>query len=194
MDGRLAAKTIPTTMPVEAGYYSSNYGYRIDPITGRSSFHTGVDIIASPGTPVMAAAGGVVATVAYVSEYGNIVEVDHDNGLTSRYAHLSKSLVRVGQIASVGYDAGQTEIDREGLRQAVAVYQKALPEHHQDTAAARSLLGSCLAARGRPAEAGPLLLSGYQDLRGKLGPDHPRTLAAQRRLDAFRGTARATGS
>ena len=68
MDGRLAAKTIPTTMPVEAGYYSSNYGYRIDPITGRSSFHTGVDIIASPGTPVMAAAGGVVATVAYVSE------------------------------------------------------------------------------------------------------------------------------
>ena len=102
MDGRLAAKTIPTTMPVEAGYYSSNYGYRIDPITGRSSFHTGVDIIASPGTPVMAAAGGVVATVAYVSEYGNIVEVDHDNGLTSRYAHLSKSLVRVGDVVMKG--------------------------------------------------------------------------------------------
>ncbi len=102
MDGRLAAKTIPTTMPVEAGYYSSNYGYRIDPISGRSSFHTGVDIIASPGTPVMAAAGGVVATVAYVSEYGNIVEVDHDNGLTSRYAHLSKSLVRVGDVVMKG--------------------------------------------------------------------------------------------
>jgi murein DD-endopeptidase MepM/ murein hydrolase activator NlpD len=102
MDGRLAAKTIPTTMPVEAGYYSSNYGYRIDPISGRSSFHTGVDIIASPGTPVMAAAGGVVATVAYVSEYGNIVEVDHDNGLTTRYAHLSKSLVRVGDVVMKG--------------------------------------------------------------------------------------------
>ena len=102
MDGRLAAKTIPTTMPVEAGYYSSNYGYRIDPISGRSSFHTGVDIIASPGTAVMAAAGGVVATVAYVSEYGNIVEVDHDNGLTSRYAHLSKSLVRVGDVVMKG--------------------------------------------------------------------------------------------
>ena len=102
MDDRLAAQTIPTTMPVEAGYYSSNYGYRIDPITGKSSFHTGVDIIASPGTPVMAAAGGVVTTVAYVQEYGNIVDVDHDNGLTSRYAHLSKSLVKVGDVVMKG--------------------------------------------------------------------------------------------
>jgi murein DD-endopeptidase MepM/ murein hydrolase activator NlpD len=102
MDDRLAAQTIPTTMPVEAGYYSSNYGYRIDPITGKSSFHTGVDIIASPGTPVMAAAGGVVTTVAYVPEYGNIVDVDHDNGLTSRYAHLSKSLVKVGDVVMKG--------------------------------------------------------------------------------------------
>jgi murein DD-endopeptidase MepM/ murein hydrolase activator NlpD len=61
MDDRLARKTIPTTMPVAAGYYSSNYGYRLDPITGRSTFHTGVDIIAAPGTAVMAAAGGVVS-------------------------------------------------------------------------------------------------------------------------------------
>jgi len=102
MDDRLARKTIPTTMPVEAGYYSSNYGYRLDPITGRSTFHTGVDIIAGPGTPVMAAAGGVVSTVAFVPEYGNIVDVDHDNGLTSRYAHLSKSLVKVGDVVMKG--------------------------------------------------------------------------------------------
>jgi murein DD-endopeptidase MepM/ murein hydrolase activator NlpD len=102
MDDRLARKTIPTTMPVEAGYYSSNYGYRLDPITGRSTFHTGVDIIAAPGTPVMAAAGGVVSTVAFVQEYGNIVDVDHDNGLTSRYAHLSKSLVKVGDVVMKG--------------------------------------------------------------------------------------------
>src|SRR5258708_34908006 len=103
MDDRLARKTIPNTMPVEAGYYSSNYGYRLDPITGRSTFHTGVDIIASPGTTVMAAAGGVVSTVAYVPEYGNLVDVDHDNGLTSRYAHLSKSLVRVGDVVMKGH-------------------------------------------------------------------------------------------
>jgi murein DD-endopeptidase MepM/ murein hydrolase activator NlpD len=102
MDDRLARKTIPTTMPVEAGYYSSNYGYRLDPITGRSTFHTGVDIIASPGTAVMAAAGGVVSTVAVVAEYGNIVDVDHDNGLTTRYAHLSRSLVKVGDVVMKG--------------------------------------------------------------------------------------------
>ena len=102
MDGRLAGKTIPTTMPVEAGYYSSNYGYRPDPITGRSTFHTGVDIIASYGTPVMAAAGGVVANVGFMAEYGNIVDVDHDNGLTTRYAHLSRSMVRVGDVVMKG--------------------------------------------------------------------------------------------
>ena len=102
MDDRLARKTIPTTMPVEAGYYSSNYGYRLDPITGRSTFHTGVDIIAAPGTPVMAAAGGVVSASDYSPEYGNMVDVDHDNGLTSRYAHLSKSLVKVGDVVMKG--------------------------------------------------------------------------------------------
>ena len=75
---------------------------RLDPISGRSSFHTGVDIIAAPGTDVLAAAGGVVATNAQVAEYGNIVEVDHDNGLTTRYAHLSKSLVRVGDVVMKG--------------------------------------------------------------------------------------------
>jgi murein DD-endopeptidase MepM/ murein hydrolase activator NlpD len=102
LDDRLARKTIPTTMPVEAGYYSSNYGYRIDPINGRNTFHTGVDIIASPGTPVMAAAGGVVATVTHDPEYGNMVDVDHDNGLTTRYAHLTRSLVRVGDVVMKG--------------------------------------------------------------------------------------------
>jgi len=102
MDDRLARKTVPTTMPVPMGYYSSNYGYRLDPLNGKTSFHTGVDLIAPPGTPVVAAAGGVVATVAYVSEYGNMVEVDHDNGLTSRYAHLSRSLVKVGEVVMKG--------------------------------------------------------------------------------------------
>jgi murein DD-endopeptidase MepM/ murein hydrolase activator NlpD len=84
------------------GYFSSNYGYRLDPITGRSSFHTGVDLIAPIGTPIVAAAGGVVSTVGFVPEYGNIVEVDHDNGLTSRYAHLSKFLVKVGDVVLKG--------------------------------------------------------------------------------------------
>jgi murein DD-endopeptidase MepM/ murein hydrolase activator NlpD len=102
LDDRLARKTIPTTLPIMSGYYSSNYGYRLDPITGRSAFHTGVDLIAPPGTPVMAAAGGVVAASGFIPEYGNIVDIDHDNGLTSRYAHLSKSLVKIGDIVMKG--------------------------------------------------------------------------------------------
>jgi murein DD-endopeptidase MepM/ murein hydrolase activator NlpD len=102
MDDRLARKTIPTTLPVTMGYYSSTYGYRIDPITGRNSFHTGVDLIAPTGTPVVAAAGGVVAAVGFVPEYGNIVEIDHDNGLTTRYAHLSRSQVKVGDVVMKG--------------------------------------------------------------------------------------------
>ena len=107
MDDRLARKTIPTTLPVALGYYSSNYGYRVDPFNGRSTFHTGVDLIAPPGTPVLAAAGGVVSTVANVAEYGNIVDVDHDNGLTSRYAHLSKFLVKVGDVVMKGQTIAQ---------------------------------------------------------------------------------------
>ncbi len=102
MDDRLARKTIPTTMPVNGGYYSSNYGYRLDPISGHSEFHTGVDIVAPVGTQVMAAAGGVVSASTFMPEYGNVVDVDHDNGLTSRYAHLSKRLVKAGDVVMKG--------------------------------------------------------------------------------------------
>jgi len=107
MDDRLARKTIPTTLPVHQGYYSSNYGYRIDPISGRSTLHTGVDIIATIGTPVMAAAGGVVTAVEFHAEYGNIVDIDHDNGLNTRYAHLLKSAVKVGDVVLKGQLIGQ---------------------------------------------------------------------------------------
>jgi len=102
MDDRLARKTVPTTMPVTGGYYSSNYGYRLDPITGHSEFHTGVDIVAGIGTKVVAAAGGVVSYSGTMPEYGNVVDVDHDNGLTSRYAHLSKRLVKAGDVVMKG--------------------------------------------------------------------------------------------
>jgi murein DD-endopeptidase MepM/ murein hydrolase activator NlpD len=102
MDDRLARKTIPTTMPVSGAYYSSNYGYRIDPINGHSEFHTGVDLVTPIGTQVVAAAGGVVSFSGTVPEYGNMIDVDHDNGLTSRYAHLSKRLVKAGDVVMKG--------------------------------------------------------------------------------------------
>ena len=106
MAGRLAAKAIPTTLPVVTGYYSSNFGYRIDPFTGRQAFHTGVDFNAAPGSAVMAAAGGVVSAAEVHPEYGKMIDVDHDNGLTTRYAHLSKMMVKVGDVVLKGQRVG----------------------------------------------------------------------------------------
>jgi murein DD-endopeptidase MepM/ murein hydrolase activator NlpD len=106
MEGRLAAKAIPTTMPVTSGYYSSNFGYRIDPFHGRHTFHAGVDFIAAPGSPIFAAAGGVVATSDWHNEYGNMVDIDHDNGLTTRYAHLASKTVKAGDIVLKGQTIG----------------------------------------------------------------------------------------
>jgi len=107
MAGRLAAKAIPTTLPVVTGYHSSNFGYRIDPFNGHQAFHTGVDFIAAPGSEVLAAAGGVVSAAEVHSEYGNMIDVDHDNGLTTRYAHLSKMIVKVGDIVLKGQRLGE---------------------------------------------------------------------------------------
>jgi murein DD-endopeptidase MepM/ murein hydrolase activator NlpD len=111
MAGRLAARAIPTTLPVVTGYHSSNFGYRIDPFNGRQAFHTGVDFIAAPGAEVMAAAGGVVSAAEVHPEYGKMIDIDHDNGLTTRYAHLSKMMVKLGDVVLKGQrigDLGQT--------------------------------------------------------------------------------------
>jgi len=102
-------KLIPTMLPVEGGWYSSNYGWRIDPFTGQRAFHEGIDVMAEVGTPIYAAAGGVVIFAGSHPQYGKMIEIDHGNGLVSRYAHASKLLVKVGdlvvrgvQIARVG--------------------------------------------------------------------------------------------
>ena len=107
MEGRLAQKAIPTVLPVDQGYYSSNFGYRIDPFNGRNVFHTGVDFVAPPGTAVYAAAGGVVSAAEHHSEYGHMVDVDHDNGLTTRYAHLSRYKAKVGDVVLKGQLIGE---------------------------------------------------------------------------------------
>jgi murein DD-endopeptidase MepM/ murein hydrolase activator NlpD len=105
-DSSLERKTIPTTLPVTAGYYSSNFGYRIDPFSGRSAFHAGIDFIAEPGTAVFAAAGGKVVSAGYHGDYGNVVDVDHDNGLSTRYAHLSNVAVKEGDVVLKGQRVG----------------------------------------------------------------------------------------
>ncbi|MEO7641878.1 MAG: M23 family metallopeptidase, partial [Ramlibacter sp.] len=73
-----------------------------DPFTGRSALHTGLDFQAGTGTPILAAAGGVVVTQEWHPEYGNLVEVDHGNDLITRYAHASKVLVKKGDLIRRG--------------------------------------------------------------------------------------------
>jgi len=95
-------KLIPTMLPVEGGWYSSNYGWRIDPFTGQRAFHEGIDFMAEQGTPILAAAGGVVVYSDLHPQYGNMVEIDHGNDLVTRYAHASKRLVKIGDVVLRG--------------------------------------------------------------------------------------------
>lgn len=102
MQDRLKKKMLPSTIPVSTRWYSSRFGVRIDPFTGRSAFHEGVDFTAITGTPIVASAGGVVVYSDYHPEYGNMIDVDHGNDLVSRYAHASKRLVKLGQVVVRG--------------------------------------------------------------------------------------------
>ena len=90
------------------GYYklTSAFGYRIHPITQRPHSHTGIDIPAPGGTSILAARGGQVVTSAYHSSYGNYVVIDHGNGNSTLYAHMSSRAVSVGQMVSQGQVIG----------------------------------------------------------------------------------------
>jgi murein DD-endopeptidase MepM/ murein hydrolase activator NlpD len=99
-------KLLPSVLPIEGGWYSSNYGWRIDPISGVRAFHEGMDFMAEMGTPARAAAGGMVIYSDFHSQYGNMIEIDHGNGLVSRYAHLSKRLVKNGDVVLSGSTIG----------------------------------------------------------------------------------------
>ena len=82
---------------VQGKRVTSNFGYRIHPITGRRSFHSGVDIAAKHGTAVYAYSDGKVVEAGWNGAYGLNVVIDHGSGLKTRYAHLSKIYVKVGQ-------------------------------------------------------------------------------------------------
>jgi murein DD-endopeptidase MepM/ murein hydrolase activator NlpD len=104
-------KAMPTMMPVSAPFNASGFGMRIDPITGQSALHEGVDFIADTGTPVIAAAGGVVQFAGFHPQYGNMIDIDHGNDLVTRYAHLSKVLIKEGDLLQRGRriaDSGNT--------------------------------------------------------------------------------------
>ncbi|MCF8161314.1 MAG: M23 family metallopeptidase [Polaromonas sp.] len=93
---------IPTQKPVMQGDVGSPFGWRLDPITGRTALHTGLDFRAETGTPILAAAGGVVVTQEFHPEYGNMIEIEHGEDLISRYAHASRTLVKKGDLIKRG--------------------------------------------------------------------------------------------
>lgn len=96
------AASIPTGKPVEDGWVSSFYGYRVDPFNGKKTFHEGLDIAGRSGSDVLSVADGIVTWVGQRGGYGGLVEVDHGNGYVSRYAHNKTIKVKKGDRVSKG--------------------------------------------------------------------------------------------
>lgn len=101
-DQRIQQTLVPTEEPVSGGRIGSPFGFRIDPITGRTALHTGLDFPADIGTPIVAAAGGVVVVQDLHPAYGNMIEIDHGNNIITRYGHTSKVFVKKGDIVKRG--------------------------------------------------------------------------------------------
>lgn len=102
LDRKLNAAVTPSGWPVEGGWISSGFGVRADPFNGHQSQHDGVDIASSMGSPVHAVGDGVVSHSGDKAGYGMLVEVTHESGLITRYAHTSSVLVRVGDRVQKG--------------------------------------------------------------------------------------------
>lgn len=102
VDRELQAETTPAGWPVSRGWISSAFGHRTDPLTGRRAWHGGVDFAARHGTSIYAVAGGVVTFSGRHGAYGNMVDINHGNGYTTRYAHNEENLVRVGEVVRSG--------------------------------------------------------------------------------------------
>jgi murein DD-endopeptidase MepM/ murein hydrolase activator NlpD len=99
---------LPLNRPMpEAFDTTSGFGTRSDPFTRGLAMHTGVDFRAPTGSPVRATAGGKVVEAGWMGGYGNMVEIDHGNGLTSRYAHLSSIMVSAGDHVAKGATVGR---------------------------------------------------------------------------------------
>jgi murein DD-endopeptidase MepM/ murein hydrolase activator NlpD len=100
----LAAAT-PSIWPA-LGWVTGWFGNRSDPFTGEAGFHQGIDISLDKGQPVYATADGVVETASYTGDYGNLIVVRHDFGLSTRYGHLSRYAVKEGQEVTRGQVIG----------------------------------------------------------------------------------------
>jgi murein DD-endopeptidase MepM/ murein hydrolase activator NlpD len=100
------AKTLPVSAPMSGYRETSPFGERTDPFNGRRAFHPGIDLAAPYGTPVYATAPGVVTYAGYRGDYGKIVEINHGHGIVTRYGHLARYVVLVGEHVQAGTQIG----------------------------------------------------------------------------------------
>jgi len=97
---------IPQVVPASVRAITSGFGYRRDPFNGRGAMHAGIDFKGAIGSPIFAAADGQVSFAGQKSGYGNAIEITHGNGMLTRYAHLSRIGVKVGQQVAAGATIG----------------------------------------------------------------------------------------
>ncbi|MEO1701905.1 MAG: peptidoglycan DD-metalloendopeptidase family protein [Pseudomonadota bacterium] len=103
---RASVSAFPIAHPAPGKSITSRYGNRRDPIIGRTAFHAGIDFRTPTGTPIYATAAGTVTQAGRHGGYGKLVEIQHANGLTTRYAHLSRIRVKKGQKVAAGTHIG----------------------------------------------------------------------------------------
>jgi len=106
-DQIIIQQSTPSLRPVEGGYISSEFGFRSSPFSGKREFHSGVDFAVHRGTPVQASANGVISSTGYQGGLGKTVVVDHGNGISTFYAHLSSYNVKKGQKIQRGERVGK---------------------------------------------------------------------------------------
>jgi murein DD-endopeptidase MepM/ murein hydrolase activator NlpD len=103
---RALMRTLPISAPLKSFKVGSPFGEREDPINGREAFHSGLDLDAPYMSPVYATAPGTVTYAGYRGEYGKMVEIDHGHGISTRYAHLHRYTVSVGQHVAAHAEIG----------------------------------------------------------------------------------------
>jgi murein DD-endopeptidase MepM/ murein hydrolase activator NlpD len=101
-DERIRKHLLPSARPVADDTRASGFGWRLDPFTGQTAMHEGIDFIAETGTPILAAAAGIVQVSERHPQYGNMIEIDHGNNLITRYAHADKVFIKQGEFVKRG--------------------------------------------------------------------------------------------
>lgn len=107
LNRNLQKEVQPSGRPITKGWLSSYYGMRTHPLTGRREMHKGIDFAGKLGGPVIAVAKGVVTFSGKKYGYGNVVDIAHGNGYTTRYAHNSRMLVSVGDTVEKGFQIAE---------------------------------------------------------------------------------------